>query len=251
MTAVSANARVAPIRIARLRLRGVTRDYEVSFIEGAALRPISVIAGQINTGKTSVLEFIDYCLGAAQHPRHQEVLAQVRSAQVEVRLAGSPYVLERAVGEPSSSITIFPGTLETMGLSAAERRPIRPPGDPTSLSTLLLSYCGLEGVELREAPSQPDSKTDPLSFRDLMWLAYLPNERLDNKNLLHETNYMQRLKLRQVVDVVLACTTPRPSSSAGESKSWKGASRRRALNWTRSLRIYKSSRLCPFWSWNV
>jgi len=31
---------------------------------------------------------------------------------------------------------------------------------------------------------------------------YLPNERLDNKNLLHEGNYMQRLKLRQVVDVV-------------------------------------------------
>ena len=202
MTIGGTDGRREPIRVARLRLRGVTRDYEVSFLDEGALRPLSVIAGQINTGKTSVLEFIDYCLGAAQHPRHQEVLAQVRSAQLEVRLGGSNYVLDRAVGEPSSSVTIFPGTLETIGRSAPERRPIKPPGDPTSLSTLLLSYCGLEGIELREAPSQPDSKTDPLSFRDLMWLTYLPNERLDNKNLLHEGNYMQRLKLRQVVDVV-------------------------------------------------
>ncbi len=202
MTSGSVNGATRRIRIARLRLRGTLRDYQVSFLKQGALRPLSVIAGEINTGKTSVLEFIDYCLGAGQHPRHQEVLAQVRSAQLEVRLAGAPYVLERAVGEPSSSVTIFPGTLDTMGHTAPERRPIRPAGDPTSLSTLLLSYCGLEGVELREAPTKAESKTDPLSFRDLMWLDYLPNERLDNKNLLHEGNYMQRLKLRQVVDVV-------------------------------------------------
>lgn len=172
MTSGSVNGATRRIRIARLRLRGTLRDYQVSFLKQGALRPLSVIAGEINTGKTSVLEFIDYCLGAGQHPRHQEVLAQVRSAQLEVRLAGAPYVLERAVGEPSSSVTIFPGTLDTMGHTAPERRPIRPAGDPTSLSTLLLSYCGLEGVELREAPTKAESKTDPLSFRDLMWLDY-------------------------------------------------------------------------------
>jgi hypothetical protein len=34
-----------------------------------------------------------------------------------------------------------------------------------------------------------------------MWLCYMPNERLDDKNLLFESNFMKRLKLRQVVDV--------------------------------------------------
>ncbi|MGX1778331.1 hypothetical protein ACWIGW_39930 [Nocardia brasiliensis] len=83
-----------------------------------------------------------------------------------------------------------------------EKRLIKPVGDPSSLSSLLLSYCGLEGVELKEAPTQADSATDPLSFRDLLWLCFMPNERLDDKNLLFESAYMKNLKLRQVVDVV-------------------------------------------------
>lgn len=191
------------IRLLRLRLRGIDRDYGVSFAGDDGLpRPLSVIAGEINTGKTSVLEFVDYCLGDSRHPSHQEVLSQVRSAQLEVLLDSTAYVIERAVGGPSTTATVRPGRLEEVGQTTGARRPIKPAGDPDSLSSWLLSYCGLEGIELREAPTQAESKTDPLSFRDLMWLAYLPNERLDNKNLLHESNYMQRLKLRQVVDII-------------------------------------------------
>ncbi|GAB3946946.1 hypothetical protein GCM10027614_41320 [Micromonospora vulcania] len=63
-------------------------------------------------------------------------------------------------------------------------------------------HCGLEGVQLREAPTQPNSGTDPLSFRDLMGLCFLPNERVASKSLLFETQHMKALKLRQVVDVV-------------------------------------------------
>lgn len=206
------------IRFRRLRLRGMNRDYDIDFREpsaevtdgangsdeGRSVRPLSIIAGEISTGKTTILEFIDYCLGAGSHPTHPEVLRQVRTAQLELELGGQTHVIERSVGEPSTSAIVWKSTLDALHGSSGppgERRPIRPPGDPASLSSLLLSHCGLEGVLLREAPTNPESKTDPLSFRDLMWICFMRNERLDDKNLLFESGHMRSLKLRQVVDV--------------------------------------------------
>ncbi|MEM6109824.1 hypothetical protein AAHS21_26875 [Mycobacterium sp. 050272] len=190
------------IRILRLRLKGIETDYEIDFrASGTQPRGLSIIAGAFSTGKSSILEFIDYCLGAREHPRHPEVLRKVRGALLEVLLNGAPHVIERAVGESSTVAFVRTGQLDDKGIST-ERRPVRPPSDPTSLPSFLLSFCGLEGVELREAPTKPESKTDPLSFRDLMALCYMPNERLDDKNLLFESSFMRNLKLTQVFDVV-------------------------------------------------
>jgi hypothetical protein len=141
-------------------------------------------------------------LGATNHPQNPEILRKVRSALLEVELSGQPHVIERAVGEPSTVAFVRPGHLGEIESPPLEKRVIKPAGDPASLSSLLLSYCGLEGVELKEAPTQAESGTDPLSFRELQWLCFVPNERLDDKNLLFESTHMKKLKLKQVVDVV-------------------------------------------------
>lgn len=202
----TADAPVRGVRIIRLRLQGIEIDYEVDFRDtGEGFRPLSIIAGAFSTGKSSTLQFIDYCLGAKSHPQHPEILRRVRSALLEVELSGQRFVIERAVGEPSQQAYVRSGKLGETGDFKTERRPIRPPGDPSSLSSFLLSYCGLEGVELKEAPTKEESATDPLSFRDLMWLAYLPNERLDDKNLLFESSPMRFLKLGQVFNVIFGC----------------------------------------------
>jgi hypothetical protein len=199
-------ARPHGIRLLRLRLHGADRTYDVDFRTAAGTpRPLSVIAGAFSTGKTTVLEFIDYCLGASDHPRHPEIMPKVRAATLEIELSGTPYLIERAVGEPSTFAYVRPGQLDSdsdQPLSIPERRPLRPAGNPDSLSGLLLAHCKLDGVRLRDLPAQSDSDTDPLSFRDLMWLCFLPNERLDNRNLLFENHPMKHLRLQQVVDVV-------------------------------------------------
>ncbi|MFY1670317.1 DNA recombination protein RecN [Plantactinospora sp. WMMB334] len=191
------------IRLRRLRLHAEGRTYDVDF-RGAddSPRPLSVIAGAVSTGKTTILEFVDYCLGASDHPRHPEITPKVRAATLEVELSGSPYLIERAVGEPSTFAYVRAGRLDEPGATPPERRPVRPAGHPDSLSSLLLSHCKLEGVQLRDDLTRAEADTDPLSFRDLMWLCFLPNERLDDKNLLFENVTMKHLKLRQVVDVV-------------------------------------------------
>ncbi|WP_244215674.1 DNA recombination protein RecN [Kitasatospora purpeofusca] len=190
------------IRIRRLRLAGIDRTYDVDFTVDGRIRNLSVVAGAFSSGKTAVLEFIAYGLGAKRHPRHQEILRKVRSCLLEIELSGEPHVIERSVGEPSKIAYIRRGTIDTPGPGPAEARRLDPPGSPESLSTLLLSHCNLEGVQLREAPTQSESRTDPLSFRDLMWLAFLPNERVADKNFLFENDRMRKHKLRQVVDVV-------------------------------------------------
>jgi hypothetical protein len=189
------------IRIRRLRLVGMERSYDVDFTAEQRVRNLSVIAGAFSSGKTAVLEFIAYGLGAKRHPRHQEVLRRVRSCLLEVELSGEPHVIERSVGEPSKVAFVRRGTLDSRPTSRAESRPIDPPGAPESLSSILLSHCKLEGVQLREAPTNSESRTDPLNFRDLMWLAFLPNERVADKNFLFENDYMRKHKLRQVLDV--------------------------------------------------
>lgn len=202
-------ARPHGIRLLRLRLHSADRTYDVDFRTAAGTpRPLSVIAGAFSTGKTTVLEFVDYCLGASDHPRHPEIMPKVRAATLEIELSGTPYLIERAVGEPSTFAYVRPGQLDSDSdqpgepLRIPERRPLRPAGSPDSLSGLLLAHCKLDGVRLRDTPAQSDSDTDPLSFRDLMWLCFLPNERLDNKNLLFENHPMKHLRLQQVVDVV-------------------------------------------------
>ena len=195
--------RVHGIRIRRLRLHADGRTYDVDFRgAGDAPRPLSIIAGAFGTGKTTILEFVDYCLGAADHPRHPEIMPKVRAATLEVELSGSPYLIERAVGEPSTYAYVCPGRLDEPGSASPQRRPLRPAGAPNSLSSLLLSHCKLEGVRLRDNRAGAESDTDPLSFRDLMWLCFLPNERLDDRNLLFENMPMKSLKLHQVIDVV-------------------------------------------------
>jgi hypothetical protein len=200
--------RVHGIRLRRLRLHADGRTYDVDFRGGAfrgeadAPRPLSVIAGAFGTGKTTILEFVDYCLGASDHPRHPAVTPKIRAATLEVELSGTPYLIERAVGEPSTYAYVCPGRLDEGGAASPERRPLRPAGAPNSLSGLLLSHCKLEGVRLRDSLAGGEAVTDPLSFRDLMWLCFLPNERLDDRNLLFENVPMKNLKLRQVIDVV-------------------------------------------------
>lgn len=190
------------IRVRRLRLAGIDRTYDVDFTADQQVRNLSVVAGAFSSGKTAVLEFIAYGLGARKHPRHQEVLRKVRSCLLEVELSGEPHVIERSVGEPSKVAYVRRGTLAEPALAPPESRTLEPAGAPGSLSTLLLGHCKLEGVQLREAPTRSESRTDPLSFRDLMWLAFLPNERVADKNFLFENDRARKHKLRQVVDVV-------------------------------------------------
>lgn len=56
------------IKFNKLLLSGDNESYEVNFKDG-----LNLITGPISTGKSTILELIDYCLGKKNHKDYQEV----------------------------------------------------------------------------------------------------------------------------------------------------------------------------------
>lgn len=197
------------IRIRTLRLLGVSREYGVDFVGDGRVRPLSVVAGPAMTGKTSVLEFIDYCLGADRHPTYPEVERKVATALLEVQVGDEVVVIERRLFSERNVVLIHHAPLAQLTMThSIERREIGSPSDEHSLANYLLSAVGLAGITLKTAPSQDASETEPLSFRNIMWLAFLPYERIGTRNLLFESAPPRHNKVPQVIDVVFGVHDP-------------------------------------------
>ncbi|WP_019145077.1 ATP-binding protein [Aeromicrobium massiliense] len=175
-------------------------EVETTEAQPAPVWPLSVIAGRTNTGKTSILRFIEYVLGAKDFPRKQEVLRQVRSAVLEVDTPDGIFSVERTL--ESNRVLVYPGEFENRDALAAETFMVEPTSDPSSISQWVLTTVGLQDIDLKEAPTQQESGVDRLSFRDLIWTCLYLNERVGSLQLLHDGNTMKSLKLRQVVDAI-------------------------------------------------
>lgn len=195
------------IRLVELKLEGLAAlggSYGVSFRHGTSWRPLSVIAGPSQTGKTAVIDFVRYCLGESAHPQHPEVLSSVRSALLEAVLADLPATIERATaGTASSFASVWPAPLAMLRETGEQRLSTEPTSDPEGLSQFVLAACGLDNIALPEAPKKGESAGQILSIRDLFRIMWLPNDRLDSKNLVFEnSNHMVSQKLQQTIDVM-------------------------------------------------
>jgi hypothetical protein len=187
------------LRIAKLRAHGLDRTYDVDF----RLRSpsLAVIAGQIHTGKTTILELVDYCLGADDYPAHPEVSSRVRAVSLEIELAGSAWTIERPLFSGQAEAWIHPGPLDDAGAERT-RLAVDAPGKPGTLSGWLTEQLGLGDLKLSTSRRNPNAQAQTLSFRDLFWICFLPSERLDNKALLFEGADVKRYKLEQVIELV-------------------------------------------------
>jgi hypothetical protein len=186
------------ITINTLLLKGLTKNYRYSFQTG-----LNIIAGPIATGKTSMLEFIDYCLGSSSHPEHVEIQKRVFAAFLELTIDGKTVVIERPLFSTEQRAKIHVCKLEELDEKheLIDIRSRQIPGQE-SISSFMLKNLNLFNVFIKEAPTKDASNQDMMSFRDLMWFCYLNHERLDNKELLFENIWMKKLKLQQVFDVI-------------------------------------------------
>jgi hypothetical protein len=196
----------------------------VSFLDPETGEPLAlaIIAGQISTGKTSVLEFIRYCLGGSDFPHHPEIRSRVRSAQLECELQGTTFVIERgAVLQPSKIATVHSCALEGLDEPHFEKELlVAPPNDENSLSQYLLDQFGIGQVVLREAPTREASGVDRLSVKDVLRLMFVENPDLDNRNLLLENNvHVVRLKHEQVLDLLFGAHDNTAASLAAQARS--------------------------------
>ena len=186
------------INIKELRVIGTVKDYFVRFD-----KKLSIIAGEISTGKSSILDLIDYCLGAKDHPTYQEIQRRGRTTLLEIEINGETFVIERQLFSTRNKAQIHFCDISTMG---SDHKYIEvssyPERNKESISSFILSKIGIENIPLKEAPTRDSSDIDIMSLRDVLWFCYLKKNRVAGENLLFESNHMKEIKLRQVFEVL-------------------------------------------------
>jgi len=172
--------------IRKLIVQGKSKNYTSEFEEG-----LNLIWGDLDSGKSSILNLIDYCLGGKNEKiLYEEMLSQGRTAALEVDLNGTVYTLERDIFIADAPIRVHACTFEARGkkypwlMSASPSREM-PDG---WISDFILDCLGIPKIKVKESRNREDADSDRLSFRDLMKLLYLKQTRVGSDALLDYQN---------------------------------------------------------------
>jgi DNA repair exonuclease SbcCD ATPase subunit len=170
------------IVIQRLIIQGTRKNYVAKFEEG-----LNLIWGDMDSGKSSILNLIDYCLGGKNsNLLYGEMKTYGRVAFLEVDLNGTELIFERDILSESSPIKVYTCTFENRSLNypmlmSASPNKIMPDG---WVSDFILDNLGIAKVSMKESRFRDDASSDRLSFRDLMKLLYLKQTRVGSDALL-------------------------------------------------------------------
>ena len=174
------------IFVKKVIIQGLENSYEAKFEDG-----INLIWGDMDCGKSSILNLIDYCLGGSNDTlTYGEILAKGRSAYLEIDLNGNIITFERSISDSSAPIKAYRVsyslilTTYPMLLSADSQKSL-PDG---WVSDFILDALGIPKVSIKESRYRDDANSDRLSFRDLMKLMYLKQTKVGADSLLNHGN---------------------------------------------------------------
>lgn len=202
------------IFIRQLTLVGKRKNYVVQFSEG-----VNVIYGDSATGKSSVLECINYLLGSSKFIYDREIEASVNFIMMEVFLNGRAYVIKRNIYKPSESIEVYPTTFEL--LDTVFPKKLTPSfgvesGPDGYFSDFLMEALNVPNVRMRQAPSKADSNMVRLSFRDLFKYCYLKQDDVGSKALLGAGGYALEAKNKETFKYIFNLLDTNISDVQGE-----------------------------------
>lgn len=151
--------------------------------EQFSLEPTAVfLHGPIGAGKSTVARLIDYCFGGDMD---RTVALQEHFVAVRLRLQVRGFTVEIERGADDNGSVRVTWSSDTEGSGAvnapfdAQRVPIV--GDNVyNLSDLIFWFSGVEPIKVRKSKRDPDSGVVRLSFRDVLWYCYLPQDKLDS-----------------------------------------------------------------------
>lgn len=170
--------------VLRLIIQGAIKKYEARFDEG-----LNLVWGDMDSGKSSILNLIDYCLGGKnENLLYGEMKANGRIAFLEIDLNGNVFTFERDILSSNSPIRIYTGNYEERSSHFPLIVAVSPADDVAPdgwVSDFILDNLGIAKVSIKESRIREDSSSDRLSFRDLMKLMYLKQTRVGSDALLN------------------------------------------------------------------
>ncbi|AZJ21767.1 hypothetical protein CT694_19820 [Bacillus wiedmannii bv. thuringiensis] len=172
--------------IEKLVLVGKEKQYTVNFDEG-----INIIYGDSDTGKSSILNLIDYLLGAKKIYLYDEIEQHGRYGLLQVNLNGKAYTFKRDIFDTKSNIEVYPTVIEDMDkVFPEEYAPNYGTEGPSGyFSDFLLSSLNIPIIKVKQSPSKENSEMVRLSFRDIFKFCYFDQDEIGNRHILNQQNY--------------------------------------------------------------
>lgn len=178
------------IQFNRLILTGHERAYEVNFKDG-----LNFITGPISTGKSTILELIDYCLGKKNHKDYSEVKLTCNYVSLDLFLNGERFLIQRPLFSFDLPVKVFKWNSEKGEFDKEfDYYNISSPTEEKSLSRFLN-----ESIEL------PDFKLSgqTFSFRDLYKYCYIGQTKIDSEDILNEKIHSISFKRKPTFEIIL------------------------------------------------
>jgi len=172
----------AAILLRKLVLVGWRKNYITNFYPG-----VNVIYGDSTTGKSSIVECINYLLGSSEFNYDTEIETSVRYVALELELNGKIFLIKRDIFDINKIVEVFPSAFDEHATVFPKKYAPKygsNPGPDGFFSDFLLASIGLPIVKVRSAPTKDDSDMVRLSFRDLFKFCYLNQDDVGSKNLL-------------------------------------------------------------------
>lgn len=178
------------IKFNKLILFGDNKAYEVDFKDG-----LNFITGPISTGKSTILELIDYCLGKRNHKDYTEVKLTCKYVALDLYLNKERYLIQRPLFSFDLPVKVFKWSNDINGfLKEFEYFNIASPSEEKSLSRFLNEAIGMPEFRLSD---------QAFSFRDLYKYCYIGQTKIDSEDLLNEKIYTLSFKRKPTLEIIL------------------------------------------------
>lgn len=178
------------IRINSISLKGPKGNYKVNFSSG-----LNFISGPMATGKSTILEMINYCFGSKSHKDYIEVRRNCTEAILDVNFGEKRILIERSLFDFRVPIKIFEWDEKNEKFSNLFKLfNVLGPKDENSLSNYLLAQLGWPVIKVHG---------QPLSYRDVFKYCYVSQEQMGTENLLGERSGVQGFKRKPTFEFIL------------------------------------------------
>lgn len=177
-----------------LIVEGIRKNYIVPFKSG-----INIIYGDSDTGKSSILNLINYCLGANTLDLYEEIeIAGSGYCMIEANLKGETYTIRRDIFNANKDVEVYRSTFKEIdNIFPKYYSPnYNNESEDGYYSDFLLSSLNIPITKIKQSPSKADSSMVRLSFRDIFKYSYLDQDKVGAKKILGE-NYVYLVKLKE------------------------------------------------------
>ncbi|MED4013655.1 MULTISPECIES: hypothetical protein [Priestia] len=169
----------------KLTLVGRDKSYSVNFDSG-----LNIIYGDSDTGKSSILNLIDYLLGSKKIYMYDEIEQYGKYGLLQLKLNGKTFTIKRNIFNPKDLIEVYSSSMANMDkVFPLEYGPDYQIEGPSGyFSDFLLSTLNIPLIKVKKSPSKENSEMVRLGFRDIFKFCYFDQDQVGSRDILDKSN---------------------------------------------------------------